>query len=240
MAFTGYSRVLPDPYNPLTTAGQRTGTRYGPGFASVVVGNADGGQVDRTNSGRVVSRSYGGSHLTAKITYNELTKADFEPVSSFILMRNCKINPFYVELPQYTLPDDATFASFCSSNTITLPTAHAAGLMYIIVGSTGTITGLPKPNSLINIVDSTNTNHTKAYMITRVETNTDYETTLGAPGSNKLRLSLHCPLSKASASGSTVIFLSPKMKCLLTNQWEYELSNDNLYNFGIQVEEAEY
>lgn len=241
MAFTGYSRVLPDPYNALTTAGQRTGTRYGPGFSSVTVGVSEGGQVDRTNSGRVVSRLYGGNYLTAEITYNELTKTDFEPVSSFILSRNCKVVPFFVELPQYTTPDDAGFAAFAGANTIQTSGSHAAGLKYLVVTSAGTFTSaLPKPNSLINIVDSSNTNHTKAYLITRVETNTDYETSLGPPGSNKLRLSLHAPLSKAVATGSTVTFLHPMMKCLLTSRWEYKLDNDNLYNFGIQVEEAEY
>ena len=45
------------------------------------------------------------------ITYNPMTRDQFEPVYSFLLEKNGRLNPFYVQLPQQTNSRNAAFNS---------------------------------------------------------------------------------------------------------------------------------
>jgi len=78
-SFTSFQNVLPDPNNSIGNAGQSTGTA-GPGYASVSVTSEQPMLRDRTNSGRILARSVAGHTWKIKISYNPMTREDFEPV----------------------------------------------------------------------------------------------------------------------------------------------------------------
>ena len=62
--FTSFLDVLPDPTNPIGSAGQSLSTGSGgvagPGYASVTFSSQAPIQVSRTNSGRVITRAAAG------------------------------------------------------------------------------------------------------------------------------------------------------------------------------------
>ena len=98
--FTSFLDVLPDPSNPIGLGGQAlataSGGTAGPGFASVTFSSEAPIQISRTNSGRVITRSIAGHKWNITITYNPMTRDQFEPVYSFLLEKNGRLNPFYV------------------------------------------------------------------------------------------------------------------------------------------------
>jgi hypothetical protein len=99
-------------------------------------------------------------------------------------------------------------------------------------------TGDPKPGDMFTITDSANTNHTKAYLITRSENATVYETA-GVP-TNQRRIHFIPPLTRFTASGSTVNFIAPKVRCILKSDiQEYNLNTNNLFQFGLSLEEIQ-
>lgn len=124
--FTNFSDVLPDPNNRIETwgaagapavPGPATGSA-GPGFASVKFRSSRQVQVSRTISGRGVTASPGYHTWEFDINYNPLTRAEFEPVATFLESREGRLRPFYVILPQHSAPQNSTFATYCASNTI--------------------------------------------------------------------------------------------------------------------------
>ena len=85
-SFTNFQNVLPDPNNTIGSAGQVAGSA-GPGYASVSITSEQPMLRDRTNSGRILARAVAGHKWKIKISYNPMTRADFEPVYTFLLQR---------------------------------------------------------------------------------------------------------------------------------------------------------
>ena len=178
--FTSFQNILPDPNNYITYAGSisssGTGAALGPGFTSVKFTSNQPTMMTRTNSGRVITRSVAAHSWKIGIQYNSLTREEFEPVFAFLMSRQGKLNPFFVELPQYIAAQDSNFASHVGSNptsvAISEGSAVAAGRTYFRVGYSGA--GTPRPGDVFTITDANNSNHTKAYQVTRVESSTDY------------------------------------------------------------------
>jgi hypothetical protein len=77
--------TLPDPNNRINDAGNDSSGTYGPGFASVRLAAVQPVMRDRTNSGRVITRSHVYHKWDISITYNPLTKEDFDPIYNFLL-----------------------------------------------------------------------------------------------------------------------------------------------------------
>lgn len=235
-AFTDYTDILPDPVNTIGYAGQAGGIA-GPGFAKVKFTSGYQNQISRTRSGRGVTASPGYHTWEFSISYNPITRAEFEPVSTFLESREARRYPFYVILPQHNAPQDSVFATFCATNTITLANQHTAGSSTLLL-SVGTTAGNPRPGDFINIVDGTDVNHKKAYKITRVETNADYKTGTTQPSTTQRRIHITPSLTRTSASGATVRFLNPMFRVVQKGDTiEYDLDTDNLYQFSLNLEE---
>ena len=246
--FTSFQNILPDPNNYISYAGSISssdaGAALGPGFTSVKFTSNQPTMMTRTNSGRVITRSVAAHSWKIGIQYNSLTRNEFEPVFSFLLSRQGKLNPFFVELPQYIAAQDSSFASHVSSNpnsvAISEGSAIPAGRTYFRLGYSGA--GTPRPGDVFTITDGSNSNHTKAYQVTRVETNSDYNSSFDNstnPGSNQLRLHFSPPLVYSVADTSKLDFVNPQVRVIQTGDvQEYSLGVDGLYKFNLNVEEA--
>ena len=77
---------------------------------------------------------------------------------------------------------------------------------------------------LFTIADSADSSHTKAYIVTQVNSST---------------LTITPGLAKAVTGGASLDFADPKIKVIQTSDnREYGLSVDNLYSFSLKLEEV--
>lgn len=240
-SFTDFQNVLPDPNNTLGSAGQVAGSA-GPGYASVSVTSEQPMLRDRTNSGRILARSVAGHKWKINISYNPMTRADFEPVYTFLLQRRGPLNPFFVSLPQYRVPRDSTFATYAASTNLEAISGVNAGATSALIGRSGysnATNKTPLPGDLFTL-NATNSNHKKAYMVTRVETTADYQASATQPSSTQVRIHFTPGLSKAIVTGDDFVFHNPLVKVIMAGDvQEYSLNTNNLYSFSLNLEEVQ-
>lgn len=240
--FNSFSDVLPDPVNKITDAGNldTVAGNAGPGFASMRLRSSKDTQVSRTISGRGVARESGSHRWEIDINYHPMLRAQFDSIDAFLGSRNGRLNPFYVILPQHTKPKDATFAEFAKNTTISVNGVHNAGNSILNIDAVPDMSGTPKPSDIINIFDPANSNHQKAYKITRVETSTNYQAGTVAPTLKQFRIHINPPLERNVSDNSVIRFINPKFRVILrTDVQEYDLNTDNLYSFSLQLDEIQ-
>jgi hypothetical protein len=242
--FSSFSDLLPDPNNKINSAGAADASgSAGPGFAKVKFTSQNQVQVSRTISGRGVTSSPGYHMWSFDISYNPLTRTEFEPVASFLEGRQGRLSPFYVILPQHSAPQNATFASYCSTNAIQVATAATAGQSFILIKGLSAASGSPSPGDFFTVTDNADVNHKKAYKVVRVETDTTHKTSLGSPSqgataNTRRRIWTQPPLSRDTAVDATINFINPKFRVIQKGDtFEYDLETDNLYQFSLSLEE---
>lgn len=237
--FTNFSDLLPDPDNKISSAGasDASGTA-GPGFVRIKFRSNKQAQRSRTISGRGVGASPYVHYWSFDISYNPMTKTEFRPIDVFLESRE-GFKPFYIILPQHTEPADSTFATYVASNNISPVSDLTAGVTNFMIQGLSGVSGDPTPGDFFNIVDPSDVNHTKAYKITRVETNTTYQTGSTQPSTTQRRIHISPPLARnVTASGTVLDFLDPKFRVRQTSDvHEYDLDTDNLYQYSLSVEE---
>ena len=284
-----YQYVLPDPNNPIGNAGQNTGTD-GPGYSSVQLTSKSKIMKTRTNSGRVVARAVSGQHWELSISYNPLTRAEFEPIYNFLLNQRGGLKPFFVSLPQYRVPQNGTFATYAANaatpikvNTVAgkfiinnsykinvpgnttftgigatdslaetvftaLGVGSGTGTVLATAGSTSLLidglsssSGDPSPGDMFTITDSNDSNHTKTYRITQVETNaTGTYAGLPRPSASERIIHFVPGLQKNTFNNSIINFHNPLMRVTLSSDaQQYSLDVKGLYSFSLKLEEAQ-
>ena len=240
-AYTSFQNILPDPNNTIGIGGQATGTN-GVGFASVQFSSQAPVQVSRTNSGRVITRSAAGHKWTIGITYNPMTRDQFEPVYNFLLAQKGRLKPFFVQLPNQYTSRNAAFSSFTVNNTPTAGTAvNQGGEFMLQAGHSATQTTSPQPGDMFTITDTNDSLHTKAYRVTRVMNTADYHSGLHSQPSNAQRIIYFTPnLQRAVSSGAGIDYYQPLIRVMLTSDVQsYSLGTNNLYTFSLKLEEAQ-
>jgi len=234
MAFTSFANRLPDPVFKITEAGENSNSGLaGPGFASVKFSSEQPISVSRTNSGRVITRAIVSHRWKINITYNPMTRDEFEPVYNFLLEKRGRLKPFFVKLPQHS-PRTTTSGTYTIQGPVTAGTSS-------LLTTVGSLSGGLRPGDMININDSQNSNHTKAYQIVRVNDSTnklssDSDLNLAA----ERRLFIVPPLARDVTNSSTVTYDTPLIRVILTSDVQaYDLGTNNLYKFSLNLEEAQ-
>ena len=240
--FASFIDTLPDPNNSTNDYGQPSGTA-GPGFKSIKFTSQAPVQVSRTNSGRVITRGIAGHKWSVNITYNPMTRDEFEPVFSFLLQQKGRLNPFYVQLPNQYTARNSDFATHVASNTITNEFALTRGASYMVQDGHHA-SHSPEPGDMFTITDDTDSLHTKAYRVTRVMTSALYWAGLTGndiPTDTAERGIYFTPnLQRDVAAGKTIVYKNPKIRVILKNDiQEYSLGTNNLYTFSLNLEEAQ-
>jgi hypothetical protein len=261
--FANFSDLLPDPVFKINTAGATfsdasnvtlvTDGVAGPGFAKIKFASNNQTQVSRTISGRGVTASPSYHNWSFDISYNPMTRDEFEPVSTFLESRNGRLKPFYVILPQHSRPKDTAFYNFIGSTTQvgvirTLNSENAGTSTINIIGrnisqgqeTSTAIVGTPSPGDFFIIKDTADANHKKAYKVVRVETPATYQ--VGSPTINTGRMRIHIvpPLARNVTLGSELVFVNPMFRVIQKGDTlEYDLDTDNLYQFSLSLEEIQ-
>lgn len=238
--FTDFSDLLPDPDNKIDSAGVSNASgSSGPGIASIKFSENMGVETSRTRSGRGLAASPNAHYWSFNIGYNPMTRSEFAPIRSFLAMRQGGMRPFFVILPQYAESQNATFASYVNSEggSLGISASASAGDSSILI-DVPAINGDPAIGDYFNIDDPTDSNHTKAYEVTRVETNDYYLIGSSQPTTTQRRVHFNPPLVRDVDSTASAVFENPKFRVRLTNNiFEHDLGVDNLYEFSLQVEE---
>ena len=243
MGVITFTDRLPDPNWTVdnTGAGHASSYTAGPGFKSIKFTSQAPVQVSRTNSGRVITRGLAGHKWGINITYNAMTRDNFEPIFSFLLHRKGRLNPFYIVLPNQSSSRNTSFASSnaVTNNTILAKGAHAAGLDYMLQDGHDASQS-PRPGDMFTITDTDDSLHTKIYRVTRVTTSTDYISGQ-QPGANTERYIYFTPnLQRAVSDNSVINWTDPKIRVILNKDiQEYNLGTNNLYTFSLSLEEAQ-
>ena len=241
--FTSFLDILPDPSNPIGLGGQAlataSGGTAGPGFASVTFASEAPIQTSRTNSGRVITRSIAGHKWNINIRYNPMTRDQFEPVYSFLLEKNGRLNPFFVKLPQNANSRNAAFTS--ADATITTATTGTKGAGFILqAGHNTTEATQPQPGDMFTISDSNDSLHTKAYRVTRVMGNSTYNSALHSQPTTAQRIVYFTPhLQRDVAQGATCDYTPLVRVMLKADVQSYSLGTNNLFEFSLNLEEAQ-
>jgi len=238
--FTAFQDILPDPNNSIGDAGQASGTA-GPGFASIQFSSKSPTQVSRTNSGRVITRNVLAHNWEIQVRYNPMTRDEFEPVYSFLLNKG-RLNPFFMHLPNQHSTRVSAFNTYVASTTPTAGTALNQGAEFMLqAGHSTTQTTTPKPGDMFTITDSNDSLHTKAYRVTRVMNNADYHSGLHSQPTTAQRIVYFTPnLHRSVSSGAGIDYHQPLIRVMLKNDvQQYSLGTNNLYQFSLNLEEAQ-
>ena len=243
-----YQDVLPDPNNPIGSAGQNTGTA-GPGYASVQLVSKSPILKTRTNSGRTIARALVAHSWEISIGYNPMTRLEFEPVYNFLLNRSGGLKPFKVSLPQYRVPQDSTFATYAAldsdtndilDNLIRVKNTGAvpAGATEFLIDGLSGASGSPSPGDLFTITDPADFNHTKTYRVTEVENNSVYST--AQPAADQRIVHFIPGLQRQTGDNSILNFHNPLIRVILSSDvQEYSLGTNGLYTFSLKLQEAQ-
>jgi len=148
--FTNFTDRLPDPNWGVNDAGDGHATSFveGPGFATVKFTSNQPTSFSRTNSGRVTTRAIVGQYFSINITYNPMTRAQFEPVYNFLMEKRGRLKPFYVVLPQYKEPQTTT------SGTISVQGSITSGDSNFLIDGMDAASGGLKPGDVFNFIDA--------------------------------------------------------------------------------------
>ena len=243
MGAISFTDRLPDPNWTIDTTGAGHATSYtaGPGFKSIKISSKAPIQVSRTNSGRVITRGIAGHTWKIGITYNPMTRDEFEPIYSFLLQKKGRLNPFYVVLPNQSTSRNALFNTYANSNTIRVDGALNAGVEVMKQDGheDNPLTTQPQPGDMFTITNSVDSLHTKAYRVTRVTNNTNYLTG-SQPATDERYIYFTPNLQRATADNSTINYTNPLIRVILTKDiQEFSLGTNNLYTFGLQLEDAQ-
>jgi hypothetical protein len=94
---------------------------------------------------------------------------------------------------------------------------------------------------MININDSQNSNHTKAYQIVKVNDSTNkLSSDSDLNTASERRLFIVPPLARDVTNSSTVTYATPLIRVIQTSDvQEYDLGTNNLYQFSLNLEEAQ-
>ncbi len=210
--------ILPDPNNTITPSGQDSGTGSvaGPGFSRVSVTSKQPYVMNRSNSGLAFKSINRYQQFTVDISYNSLTKAEFNVVYPFLLQRQATLEAFFVELPQYG-------NSSAGTKNITLSSTVAAGSTELTLNNINSIAVA----DMFFITDPQDDVHVKTYKVTKISGTT---ITITPPLQRKLDHTL---------SGTRqVSFGTPKMRvCVMGSDIKYTVDAKGLYSFSVKLEE---
>ena len=215
--------ILPDPVNTIDEAGEDvSGGVAGPGYKTVKLTSEQQVLTNRSRSGITYRRINQYHQWKVDISYNKLTKSQFNTVYPFLLQRQSFQEAFFVNLPQY-------------QRTATINTSVVAGLsqpagqQYLAVQNSTNI----EKGDLLTVSDPTDTTHKKAYKVTAIDSSNHYL---------YVTPTLQRKVDTTSANGSPTISFNvttPKIRVIAVgNTIDYTLDSSGLYSFSVKLEET--
>lgn len=220
-AFSAFYNILPDPSHKIGLAGQVDASGLaGPGYAGITLRSSQKILNARYNSQTVDSQIANYHKWLVDIDYNPLPCNFFHRIYAFLLIKQATLKPFYISIPPYA---SQPIADKTTSGTVTKGS------------STITIVGTDVEPGMAFVPLT----HQKFYIVTRVETETDYFTPEGSPGAGNTRLHITPTLQESITTGSTLDFTDPLMLVRIEGDMnEYEIDGSGLFKYSLSLEEV--
>lgn len=209
--------TLPDPNNTITPSGESTGSGAvaGPGFSSVSVVSQQPISINRSNSGLAFRNVNKYQNFTVNISYNKLTKEDFNIVYSFLLEKQASLEAFFVQLPQY---------GNTSAGTKNITADASAGTNQLTLANTTNIV----PGDLFSVTIPSDDTHVKVYKVTKIVSSVV-----------SITPQLQRPIDVSNSGTETANFGVPKMRVTYTgSNIQYSVDASGLYSFSVKLEET--
>jgi len=209
--------TLPDPSNTITPSGESTGSGAvaGPGFSAVTVISKQPISINRSNSGLAFRSVNKYQNFTVNISYNKLTKEEFNIVYSFLLEKQASLEAFFVQLPQY---------GNTSAGTKNITSDASAGANQLTLANTTNIS----PGDLFSVTIPSDDTHVKVYKVTKIVSSVVVITP-----------QLQRPIDVSNSGTETANFGVPKMRVTSTgSDIQYSVDASGLYSFSVKLEET--
>ena len=209
--------TLPDPNNSITPSGEDSGSGavVGPGFSAVTVTSKQPISINRSNSGLAFRNVSKYQLFTVNISYNKLTKEEFNVVYSFLLEKQASLEAFFVQLPQY---------GNSSAGTKNIIADASAGTNQLSLSSVADIA----PGDLFSVTVPTDDTHVKVYKVTKINS-----------AVITITPQLQRPIDISSSGTETANFGVPKMRVTYTgSDIQYSVDASGLYSFSVKLEET--
>ena len=208
--------TLPDPTNKINAQGNIDASgNPGPGFSAVTVTSKQPISINRSNSGLAFRNVSKYQLFTVNISYNKLTKEEFNVVYSFLLEKQASLEAFFVQLPQY---------GNSSAGTKNIIADASAGTNQLSLSSVDDIS----PGDLFSVTVPTDDTHVKVYKVTKI--NSPVIT---------ITPQLQRPIDFDSSGTETANFGVPKMRVTYTgSDIQYSVDASGLYSFSVKLEET--
>lgn len=184
-----------------------------PVFSTVNLQSQSPTLVSEAASGKLQARQIAGQRWVFTASYPPLTRAEFAPVSAFIMQQRGRLNTFTIEIP--VLSDSASSAT----GTLAVNGAVTAGNTVIAVDG---LTGSLELGDLVKF-----NGHDKVYMV------------VAKSGTNMTSMTVEPPLVEDVANDETIIYNDVPMKVRLNNDvQEFGLRTDSLVSYEVDFIEA--
>ena len=184
-----------------------------PVFQSVNLQSQSPTLVSEAASGKLQARQIAGQRWVFTASYPPLTRAEFAPVSAFIMQQRGRLNTFTIEIP--VVSDSASSAT----GTLAVNGAVTAGNTVITVDG---LTGSLELGDLVKF-----NGHDKVYMI------------VAKSGTNMTSMTVEPPLVDNVANNEAIIYNNVPMKVRLNNDvQEFGLRTDSLVSYEVDFIEA--
>lgn len=208
--------TLPDPTNKINAAGEIDSSgNAGPGFSAVTVTSKQPISINRSNSGLAFRNVSKYQMFTVNISYNKLTKEEFNVVYSFLLEKQASLEAFFVQLPQY---------GNTQAGTKNIAANASAGVNQLTLNNVTNIV----PGDLFSVTVPTDDTHVKVYKVTKINSSVITITP-----------QLQRPINTASSGIETANFAVPKMRVTYTgSDIQYSIDASGLYSFSVKLEET--
>lgn len=218
--------TLPDPTNKINAAGEIDSSgNAGPGFSAVTVTSKQPISINRSNSGLAFRNVSKYQMFTVNISYNKLTKEEFNVVYSFLLEKQASLEAFFVQLPQYG-------STSAGTKTIANGTWSAGTNQLALNNATDIV-----PGDLFSVNVPTDDTHVKVYKVTKINSSVITITP-----------QLQRPINASNSTNDTVNFGAstadpigppPKMRVTYTgSDIQYSIDASGLYSFSVKLEET--
>jgi len=220
-SFSNFSTILPDPSNNWGDAGEENATTglVGPGFSAIKESSSSPIMTGKFSSQKRDKTSAYFHKWVFSISYNSLLRDQMDAIFTFLLHKNETLEPFFVSIPKYS-------GQITTDKIADVTTDE--GKSTILITSTGASVG-----EVFKIQGKT-----KMYKIVRVETSSNYSTSLPAVAGGKERLHITPPAQEDIIATDTLIFTSPLFRVQQTGKISNSLKSTNLYSFSLSLEEV--
>ena len=208
--------TLPDPNNKINAAGEIDSSgNAGPGFSAVTVTSKQPISINRSNSGLAFRNVSKYQMFSVNISYNKLTKEEFNVVYSFLLEKQASLEAFFVQLPQY---------GNTQAGTKNIAASASAGVNQLALNNVTDIV----PGDLFSVTVPTDDTHVKVYKVTKINSSVITITP-----------QLQRPIDISSSGTETANFGVPKMRVTYTgSDIQYSVDASGLYSFSVKLEET--